>query len=79
MGDSNGQHTATAVNKLPFNPEFTPGAHNAVNVCLRVQPHERVSVITDEATQEVAAAIVWLLGDAASYVNGALLDVAGGR
>jgi NAD(P)-dependent dehydrogenase (short-subunit alcohol dehydrogenase family) len=28
---------------------------------------------------EVAAAIVWLLSDAASYVNGALLDVAGGR
>jgi len=28
---------------------------------------------------EVAEAIVWLLGDAASYVNGALLDVAGGR
>ena len=34
----------------PFDPEFTPGAHNAVNVCLRVQPDERVSVITDEAT-----------------------------
>ncbi|WP_207001249.1 SDR family oxidoreductase [Trinickia mobilis] len=28
---------------------------------------------------EVAEAIAWLLGDAASYVNGALLDVAGGR
>jgi NAD(P)-dependent dehydrogenase (short-subunit alcohol dehydrogenase family) len=28
---------------------------------------------------EVAEAIVWLLSDAASYVNGALLDVSGGR
>jgi NAD(P)-dependent dehydrogenase (short-subunit alcohol dehydrogenase family) len=28
---------------------------------------------------EVAEAIVWLLGDAASYTTGALLDVAGGR
>lgn len=28
---------------------------------------------------EVAQAIVWLLSDAASYVTGALLDVAGGR
>jgi NAD(P)-dependent dehydrogenase (short-subunit alcohol dehydrogenase family) len=28
---------------------------------------------------EVAAVIVWLLSDEASYVNGALLDVAGGR
>jgi NAD(P)-dependent dehydrogenase (short-subunit alcohol dehydrogenase family) len=29
--------------------------------------------------EEVAAAIVWLLGDEASYVSGAVLDVAGGR
>ncbi|HEV3105709.1 MAG TPA: SDR family oxidoreductase [Trinickia sp.] len=29
--------------------------------------------------EEVAAAIAWLLSDAASYVNGALLDVSGGR
>ena len=28
---------------------------------------------------EVAEAIIWLLDDASSYVNGALLDVAGGR
>ena len=31
------------------------------------------------AAAEVAEAIVWLLSDAASYVNGALVDVAGGR
>jgi NAD(P)-dependent dehydrogenase (short-subunit alcohol dehydrogenase family) len=29
--------------------------------------------------EEVAAAVVWLLGDEASYVTGAVLDVAGGR
>jgi len=28
---------------------------------------------------EVAAAIVWLLSDAASYTTGAVLDVSGGR
>ncbi len=28
---------------------------------------------------EVAAAIVWLLSDAASYVTGAVIDVSGGR
>ncbi|SDD09086.1 SDR family oxidoreductase [Paraburkholderia lycopersici] len=31
------------------------------------------------SAEEVAQTIVWLLGDAASYVTGALLDVSGGR
>ena len=31
-----------------------------------------------EAT-EIAAAVVWLLGDGASYCTGSILDVAGGR
>jgi leucyl aminopeptidase (aminopeptidase T) len=46
------------LNKIAFDPEFTPGARNAVNVCLRIQPEERVCVITDESTVEIAAAIV---------------------
>src|SRR3954453_19159718 len=41
-----------------FDPEFRPGARNAVNVCLRIQPSERVCVITDEATHQIAASIV---------------------
>jgi aminopeptidase len=44
--------------RIPFDPEYTPGAYNAVNVCLRVQPSEQVCVITDEATIEIAAAMV---------------------
>ena len=43
---------------VPFDPEYTPGARNAVRVCLRVQPSEKVCVITDEATLEIAAAVV---------------------
>ena len=43
---------------IAFDPEYTPGAFNAVNVCLRVQVNERVCVITDEVTKEIAAAIV---------------------
>jgi aminopeptidase len=43
---------------VSFDPEFTPGARNAVGVCLRVQPHEKVCVITDEVTLEIAASIV---------------------
>jgi len=43
---------------LPFDPELTPGARNAVNVCLRIQPGEKVTVVTDEATREIAASLV---------------------
>ena len=32
---------------IPFDPEYAPGAFNAVNVCLRVQAGEQVCVITD--------------------------------
>src|SRR5208282_1838635 len=45
-------------NTIPFDPELTPGARNAVEVCLRVQPGEKVTVITDEATKEIAASMV---------------------
>jgi len=50
--------TNQQLNKLPFDPELTPGARNAVNVCLRIQPNEKVTVITDEATKEISAGIV---------------------
>src|SRR5437879_3958933 len=46
------------LNQLSFDPEFTPGARNAVGVCLRVRADEKVCVITDEVTLEIAAAIV---------------------
>ena len=41
-----------------FDPELTPGARNAVNVCLRIQPSEKVTVITDQASSEIAASLV---------------------
>jgi aminopeptidase len=38
--------------------DLRPGARNAIRVCLDVQSHERVTVITDEACQDIAAALV---------------------
>jgi aminopeptidase len=62
------------LNTLPFDPEFTPGAHNAVQVCLRIQPHERVCVITDEATREIAAAVVAELDKVGSPYHAWILE-----
>jgi aminopeptidase len=51
------------LDNLPFSSELTPGARNAVNVCLRIQPSEKVTVITDEVTSEIAASLVHELND----------------
>ncbi len=40
-----------------FDPELTPGAHNAVFTCLRIEPTEKVTLITDQASEEIAAAL----------------------
>src|SRR5262245_409243 len=41
----------------PIDPELIPGARNAINVCLRLKPEERITIITDNATREIAAAL----------------------
>jgi len=38
--------------------ELQPGAENAIRICLNVQPHERVTVITDRETRDIADALV---------------------
>lgn len=40
-----------------FDPELTPGARNAVRVCLNVRPDERVTIVTDRACEEIAASL----------------------
>jgi leucyl aminopeptidase (aminopeptidase T) len=42
---------------VQIDPELMPGAHNAVDRCLRVQPGEKVTLITDEACFEIGAAL----------------------
>lgn len=65
------------MNQMAFDPELTPGARNAVRVCLRVLPSERVTVITDEVSLEIAAAIVHELEElGCRYQTWVLEDVA---
>src|SRR5215212_8687630 len=37
--------------------ELVPGARNAIRVCLQLKPDERITIITDEATRDIAAAL----------------------
>ena len=43
--------------KTNVDPELIPGARNAVRVCLQLKPTERVTIITDETTSDIAAAL----------------------
>src|SRR4051812_19333863 len=47
----NRDHTIT------LDPELQPGARNAIRDCLRLKPEERITIITDEATRDIAAAL----------------------
>jgi aminopeptidase len=62
--EGSGTHSGSSrfdLNQLTFDPEYAPGACNAVNVCLRIQPSEQVCMITDRSTADIAAAIVYEL------------------
>ena len=47
----------TLLRETPFDPAFLPGARNAVERCLRIQPGEKVTLITDRACLEIGAAL----------------------
>jgi leucyl aminopeptidase (aminopeptidase T) len=40
-----------------IDPELIPGARNAIETCLRIQPREKTTLITDRACSEIAAAL----------------------
>jgi len=44
-------HTVT------LDPELQPGARNAIRDCLRLKREERITIITDEVTRDIAAAL----------------------
>jgi len=45
------------LNDVAISPELVPGAHNAIHTCLRLRPEERLTLITDRETLDIAAAL----------------------
>jgi aminopeptidase len=43
--------------EVAVSPELIPGAHNAIHTCLRLRREERITLITDRETAEIAAAL----------------------
>jgi leucyl aminopeptidase (aminopeptidase T) len=60
-----------------YDQELVPGARNAIRVCLNVQPHERVTVISDRECADIAASLVHEIEEVgAPYTAFILEDVA---
>ena len=49
--------TATDLLHVAYPAEFAPGAQSAVTTCLRIERAEKVTLITDRATEQIAASI----------------------
>ena len=58
----------------PVSPEVLPGAHNAVDTCLAVRGGERVALIADAASREVAAGLEQALTDAGAKAECLLIE-----
>ena len=71
--------TRTQLLDVAFPTEFTPGARSAVTTCLRIQPREKVTLITDQTTIEIAASIARELQSVGSPWNGFVLEELGPR
>jgi leucyl aminopeptidase (aminopeptidase T) len=46
--------------------DLIPGAKNAIRTCLRVQPEERVTIVTDRETEDIAASLADQVRDVGS-------------
>ena len=70
-------HTAS----LPatFDPALILGAHNAIHVCLKLQRDERLTLITDLASAEIAAALVAEIEKTGAAYNVLVLEEYGER
>ncbi len=48
----------STISDIDFDKELIEGAHNAIVVCLRLKPNERITIITDNDCIEIAASLV---------------------
>jgi len=65
---------STNLSSTAYDPELTQRAHNAVFVCLKIQPPEKVTLITDHASKEIAASLVAELDNARCKYNTFVLE-----
>src|SRR5688500_17125803 len=57
-----------------FSDDLRQGASNAIETCLGIQPGQRVALIADEASREVAAALEQALADRGARCSPLLIE-----
>jgi len=57
-----------------FSHELAPGARNAVQVCLAIAAGERVALVADEASRDVAASLAAALEDVGAVTDSILIE-----
>jgi leucyl aminopeptidase (aminopeptidase T) len=67
-------HAASYLLSLAYPSEFTPGARSAVETCLRIEPTEKVTLITDRATEQIGASLAAQLAARGSEWNAFVLE-----
>src|SRR6202453_4001025 len=55
-------------------PELMPGARNAIDTCLAIQPNERVTLIADRASAAVAASLAKAIAERGAICEPFLLE-----
>ena len=66
--------TAQHLLSLGYPAELTPGARSAVTTCLRIEPTEKVTLITDRVSEPIAAAIGEQLAGSGCQWNAFVLE-----
>ena len=64
----------TQLLSLPYPADFIQGAHSAVATCLRIQPSEKVTLITDWQTKSIAASLAEQLKQSGCTWNAFILE-----
>ena len=58
----------------PARPDLMPGAVNAVGTCLAIQAGERVALVADEPSRDVAASLEQALMDVGARIDAVLIE-----
>src|SRR6266702_4526074 len=66
--------TASQLLSIEYPAEFAPGARSAVTTCLRIEPAEKVTLITDRTTEPIAASLGRQLAERGCQWNAFVLE-----